>query len=333
MRPISRSTSFVAVVAMGVLFAGCAAAGGGSPASSSASPGSNASSVVTFPSIPSSSPSPQPSCACTSVPSDSPTTYSYSHDPSVLVLRISVTGGLVPPGFLFTDLPAFSLYGDGRVIVRGATAAIYPGPAVPSLTQFTLDSRQMADLLVAADLAGLFGHDAHYDYGRIADGTTTVFESQVNGHHTISAYALAEAGDATSGMPSGDAEARARLAAFAAQAMQLVLNPPAPAPLVSAYVPVSVRLLVRSYSGDGSGATPQPSVGWPLAAVPLGSFGTAGNGGQIGRLDGSDAATFLAAAASTNVLTPWRDHGVEYAISIRPLLPDETGASDVINPR
>ena len=52
---------------------------------------------------------------------------------NAVVIRIEHTGGLVPYETLFTNLPAFTVTGDGRVIVQGPVAEVYPGPALPNV--------------------------------------------------------------------------------------------------------------------------------------------------------------------------------------------------------
>src|SRR5262245_18411153 len=49
-----------------------------------------------------------------------------------LVLRVEVTGRCVPPQVTLSELPQFSLYGDGRVITTGPVIQIYPAPALPN---------------------------------------------------------------------------------------------------------------------------------------------------------------------------------------------------------
>ncbi len=190
MRPPSR---LLAAVAVNLLLVGCVIQAGGSP---------NPSVAPTPPPGPTSNPAVTPGPIVTPTPMPTAAGFQYDTGPNALVLRIKTSGGLVPPGYYFGEVPDFSLYGDGRVIVTGPVPAIYPGPALPNLVQFTLDSRQMTDLLVSAEQAGLFGPDVHYDYPGLYDGSTTVFESHVNGDHTISAYALGLGSEAPEGMSS-----------------------------------------------------------------------------------------------------------------------------------
>ena len=46
---------------------------------------------------------------------------------------MDVGGGFVAPSYSLKPVPAFSLYGDGRLIIEGPQIEIYPGPALPNL--------------------------------------------------------------------------------------------------------------------------------------------------------------------------------------------------------
>jgi len=287
--------------------ASCALAPGGSPGGSIAP-----------------SPIPSPSPVVTPAPVD----FRYDTSPDALILRISTSGGLVPSDFFFTEMPEFNLYGDGRVIVLGPVPAIYPGPELPNLIEFTLDSRQLHDLLVEADAAGVLGPDATYPVDGIADAPMTVFTSHVNGDHVVSAYALGIGMDNPTGIDPAIGEARRKLADFAAAAQRLQSDPPAPAPAQGPYQPSAVRLLVDRFQAvpDGPDTSVRPTVAWPLERVPLATFGAAyARGGRCGVLEGGDATTFLAAARTATPLAVWRDRAASYVVRVRPLLPDEAG--------
>src|SRR6478672_629636 len=72
--------------------------------------------------------------------------------PTALVLRVTDLPGLLPPGGLAAVLPAYSLFGDGRLIVASApvTAEVWP-----SLRQYRLPAEQVRRLLQSAVQAGL----------------------------------------------------------------------------------------------------------------------------------------------------------------------------------
>jgi hypothetical protein len=123
--------------------------------------------------------------------SGSGTDLSYSRGAEDLVLRIETTGGFVPVEFIFTSVPSFSVYGDGRVIITGPVMEIYPGPALPNLLQVRLTEKGMAQLLQAAEEAGLAGPLGDLGMPPVADVGTTVFTLNVGGQrYENQVYAL-----------------------------------------------------------------------------------------------------------------------------------------------
>jgi hypothetical protein len=246
-----------------------------------------------------------------------------------LVLRIESGGGLLAPGALLGQLPTLSILGDGRVIVIGPQIESYPGPALPNLQSFRISEEGLQLVLQSARAAGLLGDDARYDYPGIADATTTTFTVVAEGRrHVVSAYALFEGGPNDAQLKPDVRVARAALLAFQQRAFDLrswlgaaVLGPDAP------YAFASLRIFP-------SPAEPQPGAGveptlkdWPLA-TPLGSFGAPlgdSTGMRCGVVTGDELATLLPDLQSSNALTYWRSQGDTYQLTLRPLLPDESG--------
>lgn len=252
-----------------------------------------------------------------------------------LVLRIETVGGFVPPSFLLGRVPDLSIFGDGRVIVLGPQIAIFPGPALPNLVTFRLSEAGLQVLLENARAAGLLGPDAHYDYPFIADAPTTSFTVVADGRrHVISAYALSLGG---LGEPQLDPEvrrARAALAAFQARAFDLrswlageIVEPE------TAYDFRSIRQFVTAAGQpdepgpDQPGDIPPNFIEWPLD-VPLAVFGdpmTNLEGTRCGVVTGGDLVTLLPALRDANDLTLWQSGSESYRLTLRPLLPDESG--------
>jgi hypothetical protein len=241
--------------------------------------------------------------------------------PDDLVLRVEIVGGLVAPSARLTELPMFSLYGDGRVIRPGPQIAIYPAPLLPNLQQFTMSPAEVESLLARAEAAGLLGPDADYPVAGIADAGTTVFTTNVNGHHRITAYALMEGG--TEHADPSIQPARAKLLAFLSDL---------PEARSTAYSPSQVRLLVGRHDPAtddyATGGIPRGTMDWPVRSVDLATAGTPAPGPVGWRcftVAGDDASAFLDAARRANALTLWRQDGVLYTLVARPLLPDESG--------
>jgi hypothetical protein len=99
-----------------------------------------------------------------------------------LILRYEQGGGFVAPGFLATEGPTFSLYGDGSAIFRNprdanpvpdsTTSPIIRG--VPYQIAHLSEAQVQAVLAYALDQGGLREATDHYDRP-IADAPTTVF--------------------------------------------------------------------------------------------------------------------------------------------------------------
>lgn len=248
-----------------------------------------------------------------------------------LVLRIDTGGGLVPIGFFLTHLPAVSVYGDGRVVTQGPQIEIYPGPALPNLQASRISEAGLQRILGAARDAGLLGPDATYPYPGIMDAATTTFVVGADGAtHSTSAYALGIGQDAV-GITPREAALRAKLAAFSGQMGDL--SAWLSSDVVAAEAPFAfetVRILVTPGEPTTTDAGITPTVvDWPLAE-PLASAGVPLEGiGQPGTrcvlVTGDDLATVRPLLEAANQLTYLRSAGSTWAMSLRPLLPDEVG--------
>ncbi len=282
---------------------------------------------------PASSPGPggSPGFDGSAAPTSSVGSIAHPTGANELVLREDIDGGLVAPGWILSHIPQVSIYGDGRVITQGAQIAIYPGPALPSLVVARVSEAGLQRILAAAAGAGLLGKDASYPYPGIMDAGTTTFTMNAGGAtHTVSAYALG-LGEDPSVLPPAEAAARADLAAFSAKLGDL------PGWLGSDVVSVETPYdfdAIRIYAQEAQPVVPEPGlsptvVDWPLA-TPLASFGTPFRPTmeppmRCGVLTGDDLATLRRALEGANQLTYWRSAGATYALTLRPLLPDESG--------
>jgi predicted small secreted protein len=244
-----------------------------------------------------------------------------------IVLRVSYEGGFVAPSWSLTQIPGFALFGDGRVIVPGAQIEIYPGPALPAVSERILTEDGVQAILQAAFDAGLGESRDYTDMGNvgIADASTTVFTLSAAGDtSTVRVYALSELSDRPQGMPQEEFDARRRLSRFA----ERLGNLPSWLPEGSVgeeqpYDAAGYRLIVGDYQPDES--LPQDPVRWPLdTAIADVASADAGPDLRCGTVVGQDWQALAPLAGSANQLTPWTNDGVRYAISFRPLLPDES---------
>jgi hypothetical protein len=246
-----------------------------------------------------------------------------------VVLRVAHEGGFAPIEFSLTNLPAFSLYGDGTVVVPGSQVAIYPGPALPSVQTLRLSEERLQEIIVAAREAGVVAPDRALGHECVMDASTTVFTLTAGGSTaTVSVYALGLEGpdagaDPSCGIDEEAARTRATLAAFLESIGSLVYDGTLPPP--TDYQPSAMRVFVADevfHDPD----LPQVPLVWPLS-TPLADFGVdvAGVGLRCGVVDGEDQADVLALARRANQLTPWVSEGLEFGLTFRPLLPDESG--------
>jgi len=152
----------------------------------------------------------------------------------------------------------------------------------------------------------------------VADATTTRFTLVTGGGTSVrEVYALSETPEDS--VTPEQADARARLQGLVEE-LTSQTGPSEP------YVPQTVAAVVQPHTG-GDPELPQPDVAWPgpeLPGTPLGA------GLTCVSATGRQGADVLAAAASANALTPWvAPDGSRWSIAFRPVLPHETGCTDL----
>jgi hypothetical protein len=238
--------------------------------------------------------------------------------PPGLVLQVAHTGGFTSPEELATRLPLVTVYGDGRVLTRGAQIEIWPSPALPGLQVQQVDEATVRDLVGRAVEAGVT-EDGDLGEPPVADAPTTRFTLTTDEGTTVrEVYALAETPDDT--LTAEQAEARGRLRELQDELAGLTAAP------AEVYVPQTIAAVVRPYRG-GDPDLPRPDVAWPgpeLPGTPLGA------GTTCVSATGQQAADVLAAAATADVQTPWTTpDGARWSISFRPVLPHESGCADL----
>jgi hypothetical protein len=139
----------------------------------------------------------------------------HATGPTDVVLRFEEGGGFVPLGYLVTQAPTFTFYGDGTVVFRNQFAEpTPPGPVIRD-TPFRaarLTEGQVQSLLSFALAEGGLGVAREsYTHGGIADAPTAIFTVDAGGvTKVVSVYALGIEGP---DVPDGPARAAfARLA-------------------------------------------------------------------------------------------------------------------------
>lgn len=241
-------------------------------------------------------------------------------NPDALVLQVRDEGGFVMPQYNFSRTPQISVYADGRVIQQGAQVLMFPGPILPPLFVSTLDEATLLSLLEQAAAAGLAsGANAAYPATTVADAPDTVFA--VRGQNGLTETSFGAFGIEQTGLAAAEVEARRAATAFLG-ALQAAVSA---APGGASFTPAAIRLLVADYVAQAD--FPQEPVDWPLA-TSLATGGTAWFPGQpeMGRclvVEGADLETLWPALGAANALTPFASDGKQYALTVRPLLPDE----------
>ncbi len=251
--------------------------------------------------------------------------------PNALVLRVSYEGGLVAPDSRRTQVPAVSVYADGRIMTAGAVPAIYPGPLMTTLVYRSVGPDGAANILAAAEAAGLTGKDATYPSGPVEDLPSTVITVVHDGTKTVTTFGSL-GGPAGPSISPGDSAGRVE--AGAADLVGRLMGNDTFGGTVGpggTYQPLGFQLFVTP--GAPQSDTPglaRPPVAWPLA-TPLASFGrpdpTSTTGGRVGLVTGSDGATLGPILAGATQLTGFTSGGAEWTIAARPLLPDEVTAT------
>ena len=251
---------------------------------------------------------------------------SYSAD--TLVFRMDYTGGFTTPAMLAARLPAISVYGDGRVITQGPTTLIYPGPALPNLQLGTVSAADVENLIKLARAAGV-GTAGDLGTPPVADVPSTRFTVlSEKGIEQLEVNALAEATGPESGLTAEQQAARNKLREFA-DSLTGTTGPLAAALTGSqAYAPTAVAAVTEQRAA-GRGAGEQPEVTWPGPELP----GGAELGKDLGlgcvTVTGDALPKLLTAAEKANAETPWVSAGQRWAVTLRPLLPDETDCADL----
>lgn len=247
-----------------------------------------------------------------------------------LILSISYEGGFLPVEASLAAMPDFALYGDGRVFTQGPQIMIFPGPALPNTLVRSIDREGVEAIVARAVQAGLTGPDRRFDdaASRIADAPDTVFTLVTGeGEHTTSVYALST-GEELAGVSGDDQQTLRALQALREDLTDLESwLPEGSVRPEDFYLAERMRIFVTQYQADPEPELAQTEMAWPLEG-PLTEFGepVAPEGYRCGVVEGQDLGPVLEAAGNANRLTPWVDGtGAEYAVTFRPMLPDESG--------
>ena len=245
-------------------------------------------------------------------------------DDGGLALQVAYTGGFVPPRVSYTQLPLVSVYADGRAITEGPVAAVHPGPALPNLQVAQIEPAQVEQLLQQALDAGV-GRQMDLGMPPIADVPDTRFTVvTAHGTRTTDVHALQRGlfpeGEDVPGLTEEQTAARAELQDLLDELTSLGADSEAYEPeVVVAVAGTDVPV----------GGSPDDVVTWPGPPLPGDELGT-GLDLYCVAARGEAADAVLEAAADATAETVWQNpDGGRWALSLRPLLPHESGCADL----
>ncbi len=243
-----------------------------------------------------------------------------------LVLRMATGGGFIAPGALLTEVPEFSLYGDGTVVYR-TPGEPFPGPSptdgiarnAPFHTARLSEADVQALLAYALGPAGLVAARDQYTPCCIADAPSTMFTIRAGGVNklvTVGALGMDEPS------PGPDADARAAFAALAGR----LTSPDLGGAVSTTYEPAAYRGILFD-AVDVSASL--PTIDWRWTAFGPSDFTVSGDPNAMQTptrtLTASDVAALhldrLEGGADSIALRT--SDGRVYMLSLRPLLPDE----------
>ncbi|MFC5003487.1 hypothetical protein ACFPIJ_37415 [Dactylosporangium cerinum] len=252
-----------------------------------------------------------------------------NYPPDQLVLRIDVSGGMVPVAMTVTEVPTLSIYGDGRVVTNGPMIEIFPGPALPNVqVQEILAASNVTKLAQMALDAGV-GRETDFGMPNVADAPTThIMVRTVAGEQASDIPALGIGEDSLSA-PHRAARLRMQRLVEALTDLQATLGKgtvsesrPFPAKGVAAVAAPWAEM------GGDQGVPPQAPVAWPGPALP-GAAVADRPGVHCVSATGEEGTRILAAAGKANSRTPWSSAGSSWQVTFRPFLPGESSCDDL----
>ncbi|RSM67914.1 hypothetical protein DMB66_14420 [Actinoplanes sp. ATCC 53533] len=263
-------------------------------------------------------------------PSTAPSPDASSAPPAgaddALVLRVSSAGGFVPPSAIVGRLPQTSVYADGRVIFEGPVPAVYPGPALPNVQWGTISPATLQQLIDKAVAAGV---KQGTDFGQpgVADAPTTEVTVQTAaGKQTAAAVALREARPDDPQLTKAQQQARAKLSTFIDELSELTAKLTTSAP--EGYQPEILAAIVQPYT-EPEGQPGRPlTMDWPGPALP-GEKLSPNLELTCVAVTGAQLDAVLGAAKNATANTPWVWASKSWSVQLRPLLPEETGCTDL----
>lgn len=244
-----------------------------------------------------------------------------------VAVRVDYTGGFVPATYNLTRLPALSVYADGRVISEGPQIMIYPPPALPNIQVQQISSGDVQKLVKLAVDAGV-GKPTDFGTPGVTDlPNTRITVTTTDGVQKTEVYALLD-DMSHAGLTPAQEGARRKLLDLVSALTDLRTTLGAAAVSEStSYQPTRIAAVAMPWQTPGEGVTAGAPVAWPGPALPGASLGEGLGLGCV--VTEKETAAVLTAAAKATSITPWTSGGKSWTVTLRPLLPDETGCASL----
>lgn len=239
--------------------------------------------------------------------------------PDEVVWQETTSGGFVPEAYTATEVPAVTIYADGRIFVQRAVPDATAGhPA--ELEQGQIADGDLQAFLSSAEASGLFGGDVDFGTLGITDqASTSVSLRTVGRARTIDVYALGFAlptGDPESiGLSPGQVTRRTDLTELLATATNLGGDR-------KAYLPERIR--ATSFGPIGVTDETGEPLPWPGPAFTQFPEPTNGSASSCLVIEGKDARVVYKTALEAGT-TAWTDNGETRTVVVAPLLPGQEG--------
>jgi hypothetical protein len=276
---------------------------------------------------PSSAPSGAPTAAPSEAPSGSPASGGIEHKTGAtdVILQYAEGGGFMMAGAVATEIPHFTLYGDGTVIFRNPMLEM-PAMQGSVMTSNPMRAAKLSEeqvqelLLLALGEGGLAAARANYPNDMVADASTATFTIDAGGvQKTVSVYALGL------DTPNGaDAQARTAFKKLADTLNDFDQGGSIP---TEVYVPAQYRGVLL----ESPGMQAPDFREWPWADLTVADFKPAAdpNGLQFPHRtmtpEEIDELDVTAYEGGFQGLPLTGTDGKLYTMSLRPLLPGDEG--------
>lgn len=269
---------------------------------------------------PASTPVPPPTPAPTPTPSFRDDQIEHPTGAHDIVLRMEEGGGFIQFGFLVTQAPQFTLYGDGTVIFQQVDRreGAFDQARLPWLVGHLDEDGIQALLQFALSTGRLANAKENYENPMIADAGNTIFTLNAAGvQKVVNIYALFE-------VPDPNVPDKADRAGFSqlSAALKNFENQDGLGDVV-VYEPEVYRVILLEGFGEPAGAPLE----WPWDDLTVDDFPAGDEPGGIAHLDAEHVAKLLEVPNGGHIGIWVEDpDGNLVQFGVRPLLPDEQAA-------